>query len=303
MVTKSKGGRINYFPHAIDRIFMGFVYFFLISFSLCIIIPVVNIVASSFSSPTAVSTGKVMFWPVEFSVEGYQRIFESDFIMKGLRNTVIYTVVGTTINIIVTVLAAYPLSRKDIKGRNVFMGIFAFTMLFNGGMIPTYLVVKQLGLLNTMWALILPGALSVYNMIICRTYFIENLPWELHECAEIDGCNEIRYLYKIAIPLAKPILAVMVLLYAVGHWNSYFNALIYLTDPEKIPLQLVLRDILFAGGSKVNVNDVAEQLKREYMKNLLQYSCIIFSTVPILLLYPFIQKYFVKGIMIGAIKG
>lgn len=295
---------INYFTRPVDRAFMAVVYFFLIVITLCIMLPVTHILAASVSSPSAVSTGKVYFWPVEFTLEGYIRIIQTSNITRGLRNTIFYTALGTVINIIVTVLAAYPLSRKDIKGRNVFMWIFVITMLFNGGMVPTYLVVSGLGLVDSVWAMVLPGALSVYLMIICRTYFQENIPRELYECASMDGCRDATFLVRIAIPLSKPILAVLVLLYAVGHWNSYFSALLYLRRAEMVPLQLVLRDILITGGGgSVDINDVADQLKREYMRNLLQYSIIVFSTIPILLLYPVIQKYFIRGIMIGALKG
>lgn len=300
---KEQSVQPNYFTRPGDRAFMVVVYVLLILFMAVIIIPVLFIIASSFSSPIAVSTGKVLFWPVDFSVEGYRRIFQVPTIVSGFRNTIVYTVVGTVINIAVTVLAAYPLSRQDIKGRNAFMGIFVFTMLFNGGMVPTYLVVNGLGMLDTIWAMVLPTAMSVYNMIICRTYFRENIPWELYECASIDGCRDSTFLVKVVIPLSKPILAVMVLLYAVGHWNGYFNALLYLRTPSKVPLQIILRDILIAGGSQININDVSQVLEQQYIKNLLQYSMIIVSTVPILMLYPLIQRYFIRGIMVGAIKG
>lgn len=302
--TKQKKHKpMQYFTRPIDRIFMGIVYVTLVLAALAVIIPVWFIIVSSFSSAVAVATGQVTLWPVDFSVESYVRIVESESLVTGFKNSIIYTVVGTVINMIVTILAAYPLSRRDIKGRNGIMALFTFTMLFNGGMIPTFLVVNNLGMIDTIWALVIPGALSVYNMILMRTYFMSSIPWELYESASIDGCRDFRYLISIALPLAKPIIAVLILLYAIGHWNSYFSALLYLRSSEKIPLQMVLRDVLISDNASVNMNDIKEQMEKQYLKNLLQYSTIVVSTVPVMLLYPFAQKYFLSGIMIGSIKG
>ncbi len=294
---------LEYFTRPIDRIFMVVVYVTLVLSALFVIIPLWFIIASSFSSTTAVATGKVLFWPVDFSLEGYTRIFQSSSLKGGFKNSIIDTVCGTAVNIVVTTLAAYPLSRRDIRGRNGIMVLFTFTMLFNGGMIPTFLVVNGLGMIDTIWAMIIPGALSVYNMILMRTYFMSSIPWELYESASIDGCRDFRYLLAIALPLAKPIVSVLVLLYAVGHWNSYFNALLYLRSSSKIPLQMVLRDVLISDNAAVDMNDINSQLQKQYLKNLLQYSTIIVSTVPVMILYPFAQRYFLSGIMIGSIKG
>lgn len=299
----AKKRRNKFFTRPIDHAFMAIVYVCLVLSALAVIIPLWFIIVSSFSSTTAVSTGQVLLWPVDFSLEGYERIFTSSSLMNGFKNSIIYAVVGTAINMLVTVLAAYPLSRRDIKGRGFIMGLFTFTMLFNGGMVPTFLVVNKLGMIDTIWAMVLPGALSVYNMILMRTYFMSSVPWELYESASIDGCRDTRYLISIALPLATPIVSVLILLYAVGHWNSYFNALLYLRSSSKIPLQMVLRDVLITNNAAVNINDIASQLEQQYLKNLLQYSTIIVSTVPVMLLYPFAQRYFLSGIMIGSLKG
>ncbi len=293
----------RYFTRPIDHIFMAVVYITLVLSAFAVIVPLWFIIVSSFSSTTAVSTGKVFLWPVDFSLEGYERIFTSESLMNGFKNSIIYTVVGTAINMFVTVLAAYPLSRRDIKGRGIIMALFTFTMLFSGGMIPTFLVVNKLKMIDTIWAMVLPGALSVYNMILMRTYFMSSVPWELYESASIDGCRDTRYLVSIALPLATPIVSVLVLLYAVGHWNSYFNALLYLRSSSKIPLQMVLRDVLITNNAAVDINDINSQLEQQYLKNLLQYSTIIVSTIPVMILYPFAQRYFLSGIMIGSLKG
>ena len=206
-----------------------------------ILIPLVYIVSSSFSSPEAVGNGWVYLWPVDFSLKGYAAVFTTEKVWIGFRNSIFYTVVGTFINIVVTMLAAYPLSRRDLKGRGVVTVIFTFTMLFSGGMIPTYLLVRDLGMINTVWAMLIPGAMSVYNVIIARTYIQSSIPFDLYESASLDGCTDDRYLISVVLPLAKPIIAVLVLWYAVGHWNQYFNAMIYLRDSNLLPLQIVLQ--------------------------------------------------------------
>ena len=230
-------------------------------------------------------------------------LLKHELLVTGFCNSLLYTVVGTVINLVMTVLAAYPLSRKDLAIRNPVMLLFTFTMLFNGGMIPTYILIKNLGMLDTIWALVIPTSISVWNLIITRTYFQSTIPGEVQESASVDGCDDFTFLIKIAIPLAKPILAVNVLLYAVGHWNSYFNEMMYLSTNTKFPLQLVLREILVNMGTAGMTLDVTKQLEMQETKYLLQYSSIIVGSVPVMLLYPFVQKYFVKGIMVGAIKG
>jgi len=282
---------------------MVLVYTLTILISVVILVPMIFVVAASFSSPDALMAGQVFLWPVEFNIRGYKMVLEHKMLVTGFQNTLIYAGAGTVINVVLTILAAYPLSRRDLKIRNPVMFLFAFTMLFSGGMIPLYLLVKNIGILNTRWSMLLPNAMSVWNVIITRTYFQSNIPGEMLESANIDGCDDFRFLWKIAIPLSVPIIAVNVLLYAVGHWNTYFNALIYLNDNALYPLQLVLRDILIQDDTAGISMDVTKQLEQQRLRYLLQYSTIVVATVPVALLYPFVQKYFVSGIMIGAIKG
>lgn len=286
-----------------DHITMGVVYALTIIMVVVILVPLVFVVAASFSSPEALLSAKVFLWPVDFTLRGYKMVIDHEMLPTGFKNTFTYAILGTVINIIMTVLAAYPLSRKDLKIRNAVMMLFAFTMLFNGGMIPTYLLVRQLGLIDTIWAMVLPNALAVWNLIITRTYFQTTIPDEMLESANIDGCDDFKFLWKMVIPLSVPILAVNVLLYAVGHWNSYFNAMLYINDNQLYPLQLVLRDILIQDDTAGMSMDVTKQLEKQQTRYLLQYSTIVVGTVPVMLLYPLIQRYFVSGIMVGAVKG
>lgn len=277
---------------------------FLVLIFVAILYPLLYITSASFSDPIAVSSGKVLLWPVNFTLKGYQRIFEYSRIWSGYMNSIFYAVVGTLVNVTMTILAAYPLSRKDLFGRKVIMFLFVFSMMFSGGLIPFYLVVNQLGMYNTRWAMIVPTALSVWNMIITITFFRSSLPQELLEAAQLDGCSDIQYLWKIVLPLSAPIVAVLCLFYAVGHWNQFFNALIFLADKDLFPLQLILRDILIANTIDLNMlEDARTMAAKAGMRDLLKFSLIIVASVPVLAIYPFVQKYFVKGLMIGAIKG
>ena len=287
-----------------DQFFTVINYTILSLFLITILYPLIYVVSASISSSEAVISGKVWLWPVNPSLEGYNAVFKHKLIWSGFMNSIYYTVAGTLINVVMTILAAYPLSRRDFYGKNVFMFLFVFTMMFSGGLIPTYMLVKDLGLLNTTWSMLLPGALGVWNMIITRTYFQTTIPDELLEASQLDGCTDFQFIWKIVLPLSGPIIAVIALFYAVGHWNSYFNALIYLKKQSLYPLQLVLRDILVQNDVDMNMLvDVAEQARREGLRELLKYSLIVVATVPLLIVYPFVQKYFVKGIMIGSLKG
>ncbi len=289
-----------------DNLFDGINYGFLTICLLVVIYPLIYIISSSFSDASAVVGGKVWLLPVQPTLVAYEAVFKSKQIWMGYYNSVYYTVVGTIFNIFMTILAAYPLSRRDFYGRNLIMGLFAFTMLFGGGLIPIYLLVKQLGMLNTRWAMWIPNAMAVWNVILMRTYFHTNIPTELYEAAELDGCRDSRFLVSVVLPLSGPIVAVMILFYAVGHWNSYFNALIYLSSARLYPLQIILRNILiqnqFDPAMMQNV-DMYELARLQNMKDLLKYSIIIVASAPVLMIYPFVQKYFIKGIMIGALKG
>ena len=283
-----------------DRIFVWCVtgLTFLI---LCIVLyPLVFVFSASFSSGAAIMAGRVFLWPVDFSLEGYRLVFADSNIMRGFRNTVVYTSLGTTINMIMTTLIAFPLSRKALPARRTIMFFVTFTMLFSGGMIPTFLVVERLRMIDTIWAMVVPGAISTFNLIIMRTYFEESLPDELYESASMDGCSNMRFLLFIAVPLSKAVMAVLVLFYAVGHWNQFFHALLYLRSNELINLQLVLRSILMANQIAAGGDGFGEVAR---LNLSVRYSVIVFSIIPVLVLYPFIQKYFTKGVMIGAIKG
>lgn len=286
-----------------DRTFYAIVNAIVGLFMLIVLIPLVNIVASSFSSPGAVSSGKVLFWPVDFSLEGYKTVFQNKMIGTAYFNTFFYTVVGTMINLAMTMMAAYALARKNLPYKGFFMFLFTFTMLFSGGTIPNYMLIVNLKLYDTRWAMLLPGAISVYNMIIART-FIQNIPNELYEAASIDGCSDARYFFTMVIPLSVTLLSVLTLYYAVAHWNSYFDAFLYLTNRKLYPLQIVLREILIANS--INANEVVDDLTmsaKQGMADLLKFSLIIVSSLPVLVLYPFVKKYFLKGVMIGALKG
>ena len=286
-----------------DRTMYAVIHVVMVILLIVTLYPLIYVVSSSFSSAEAVSTGKVVLWPVDFSLRGYQQVFKYQAIWLGYKNTIFYTLVGTAINVVLTVCAAFALSKKTLPGRSLFTFLFTFTMLFSGGIIPTYLQLRSLGIINTRWALLLPGAVSVYNMVVTRT-FIGNIPAELSEAAQIDGCSDARYFVSILLPLSKAIIAVISLYYAVGHWNAYFNALLYLSDRTLYPLQVFLRDILVLNAVEVSSTmDPEEARALEGMRDLLKYSMIVVSTVPILCVYPAIQKYFAKGVMVGSLKG
>ncbi|GAB3839072.1 carbohydrate ABC transporter permease [Kribbella italica] len=286
-----------------DRIFLFFVYLLLAVFLAIVALPLIYILASSFSSPEAVSAGRVTLWPVDFSLRGYEAVLGNSQVIQGYVNSLIYTVAGTVVSVVLTIAIAYPLSRRTFAGRNVFMSVILFTMLFTGGLVPTYLVVQSLGMLDTRWALIIPQAVGVWQVIIARTYFRTAIPDELEEAAQLDGCSDLRFLWSIVIPLAKPMIAVVALMYAILQWNSYFDALIYLKSPDLFPLQLVLRNILILNTYSGGGQDASVVMERQQLADLLKYSLIVVASVPVLVIYPFVARFFTKGIMIGAVKG
>lgn len=287
-----------------DAVFNAGIDLLLIICLLIVALPLIYITSASFSSPSAVVSGKVWLLPVDFSLEGYKAVFKNSKILTGYGNTIFYTVVGTAVNVVFTVMAAYPISRKDMPGRNIFAFMFTFTMVFSGGLIPTYLLHMKLGTLNTRWMMILPTVIGVWNLMLARNYFQNSVSPELLEAAQIDGCNDIQYLIKVLLPLSKPILAVLVLFYAVEHWNAFFNAFIYLNDQKLMPLQVILREILVANQvDPSSILDPETMASKEGLSDLLKYSTILVANVPIWCLYPFVQKYFVKGVMVGAVKG
>lgn len=287
-----------------DKIFNAVIFIFLTLSLLIVLYPIIYVVSASFSSPHAVMSGSIWLLPVEPTLMAYKAVFKNNQIITGYINSFMYMILGTGVNLLFTLLAAYPLSRKKLYGRNIIMGIFVFTMLFSGGLIPTYLIVNKLGIINTIWAMVLPGAMSVWNVIMTRTYLQSTIPEELFECAELDGCSIYRMLWVIVIPLSIPILAVIALYCAVGIWNSYFDALIYLSNAKLYPLQIVLRNILIIGQMDAEmVMDVDVMIRKQGLKYLLKYAVIVMASAPLLILYPFVQKYFIKGIMIGSLKG
>ena len=250
-------------------------------------------------------SGKVRLLPVDFTFQSYRAVFKYSSIWVGYRNSIIYAIIGTTISMVLTLFAAYPLSRSDFRGKKILMFIILLTMMFSGGLIPNYLLVKNLHLLDTMWAVVLPGAVSAYNIIVARTFFDNTIPKELQEAAEMDGCSDFKFFLKVVIPLSAPIIAVLSLWVIVGLWNSYFMPMIYLDSQEKYPLQLVLRRILLLSQINLNQTNIDPEIIRrnQYLGEMLKYGTIIVSTLPLMIVYPFVQKYFVKGVMIGSVKG
>lgn len=291
-------------PSLGDRLFDLVNHLLLLLVLLVVLYPLVFVASASVSNPEAVLNGEVWLWPKELSFTGYEKVFANGDIVRGYGNTILYTAVGTLVNVTLTIMAAYPLSRKDLYGRHAITALFVFTMFFSGGLIPTYLLVKNLGMVNTMWALIIPNAVAIWNIIIMRTFFQQSIPLEVQESAQMDGCGNLQILWRIVLPLSLPILAVMVLFYSVAHWNAYFQALIYLTDRSKYPLQLILREILIQSNMREMLQTNEESLAKSIMEaESIKYAVVIIANLPVLLLYPFLQRYFVKGMVIGAVKG
>ena len=287
-----------------DRILYFVVYTVIILFLLVILYPIIFIISASFSEGSEVQLGRVYLWPVKPTLEVYRAVFSHRNIMTGYRNTILYTLGGTLINVVVTVLCAYPLSRRDMPIRGVFVFLFVFTMFFGGGLIPTYLLVNSLGMVNTFWALLIPGAMSVYNMIITRTFFQNGVPHELLAASQIDGCSDARYFFSILLPLSQAVISVISLYYAVAHWNSYFSALIYIRDKQLQPLQLILRSILLSTRVSLNEFEDPDLLEGKIgLEFLVKFALIVVSSAPIMCLYPFVQKFFAKGVMLGSVKG
>ncbi len=287
-----------------DRILYAVVYAVFLLFTIAVLYPIIFVISASFSSGSALNTGRVILWPVDPGLHGYKAVFSHRSVLVGYRNTIFYTVAGTAVNIFMTLLAAYPLSRPDFRSKKLCMTLCVITMFFGGGLVPHYILMVQLKIINTPWVMLLPGALSVYNMILVRTNIMSTIPKELLEASLIDGCSDARYFWSIVLPLSKAVLAVITLYYAVGHWNAYFSAMLYLSNRDLYPLQIVLRDILVS--SKIDLTDIQDPEVLASMiglENLLKYALIVVSSVPIILVYPFVQRYFIKGVMIGSVKG
>ena len=286
-----------------DKLIMGSGYVLLAMFVLLIIIPLIYVVVASFMDPTVLNNEGISFNFSKWSLEGYNRVFQDDMVLRGFINSIFYSISFAVISVVATLFAAYPLSKQEFVGRKFINMLYVITMFIGGGLMPTYLLMDKLHLLNTPWAIILPGAINVWNIMLAKTYF-RSLPKELREASSIDGASEITHFFKIVLPVCKPIIAVLMLYQFVGQWNSYFDAMIYLDDASLQPLQLVIRSILIqntpATGMIADIQSTAEMAK---IAELLKYSTIVISSLPLLIMYPFFQKYFDKGIMIGSVKG
>ncbi|MFD0716078.1 carbohydrate ABC transporter permease [Paenibacillus sp. GCM10027626] len=284
------------------RIFDGFNYLLLVLFALCSIIPFLYIIGGSFATEAELSTRGFFLIPTEYSLNAYKYIFTSNTLIRSIMVSIYVTAVGTVVNLFFTVTMAYPLARRTLHGRNTILNLVVFSMLFSGGLIPTFLIVKSLGLLDTYWALMLPGAISAFNLIIVKNFFQE-LPPGLEESARIDGCTEVGVLWKIVLPLSKPVLATFGMFYAVGHWNNFFTALLYVNSPEKWPLQVLLRQIVLLSQGSLGDSTQMDHLFEQPPEQAVKMAAIVVGTVPILLVYPFLQKHFAKGILLGSVKG
>ena len=264
-----------------------------------VLYPLIYVFSASFSSASAVSSGRMWLWPVDITLEGYKYVLQYRYVWIGYRNTILYSLVGTTIGLAITMACAYPLARNKLRGRNFFTLLFTVTMVFNGGMIPNYILMQKLGMINTVWAMILPGCMSVYNMIVAKSFIQSSIPGELLEASKIDGCSDAKFFFRIVLPLSRTILAVLGIMYMSSHWNAYFNAFLYLKDRDLFPLQLFLRQILVQSNFDSQMLDPEAVAQMQTLQMLLKYSVI----APMLCLFPFFQKYFDKGILIGSLKG
>ena len=286
-----------------DRIFDAIVYAILVVVFLIVFFPLMYVVSTSFASARELALNKFLIFPKHPTLEVYQYIFSTSTFLRSMIVTIVITVVGTLVNLVMTCLMAYPLSRKALPGRSVIMTAVTFTLVFSGGMIPMYLTVQQLHIYNTTWAMVLPVAVSAYNLIVCRSFFESGIPVELLEAAKIDGCSDFGFFFKIAIPLSKTIIAVMCLFYATAMWNQFFNALMFLQDDSKMPLQVVLRNLVLMNQSNQMGSSASEMVTKQKLAEQLKYCVVVVSAFPLLCVYPFLQKYFAKGVTIGAVKG
>lgn len=286
-----------------DRVFTIINAVVMILVCVVVVYPLYYVLLASVTDPVVVNSGKLLFYPEAWYTEGYKTTFEYAPIWVAYKNTIVYTLVGTVISLVCTIPAGYALSRKDLVGRRPLMFLFTFTMFFNGGMIPLFLTIKQLGIYNSIWAMVLPVAVSAYNLIVCRSFFDSGVPTELLEAAKIDGCSDFGFFFKIAIPLSKTIIAVMALFYATAMWNQFFNALMYLADDDKMPLQVVLRNLVLMNQANQMGSSGSELVTKQKLAEQLKYCVVVVSAFPLLCIYPFLQKYFAKGVTIGAVKG
>ncbi len=300
--TKSKGNKIR--ASKKDRAFQSVLILIVSLMTISVLFPMINVVSASLSAPAAVNAGRVFLLPVEPTLNNYQTILGYKSVWVGYRNTIFYTTVGTFINVTLTMICAFPLSQKKFSGKKFFTMLFFIPMIFKGGMIPNYMLIRDLKFLNTIWAMLLPGAISIYNMIVARTFIQSSIPDSIEEATTIDGCTPARYFVSFVLPLSKTIIAVLSMYYAVGHWNGYFNAFLYLNDRKLYPLQLFLREILVNSkfdSSVMSDPEAARQLQG--LADTLKYVVIVVATLPLMMVYPYVQKFFIRGVMIGSIKG
>jgi putative aldouronate transport system permease protein len=293
-----------------DKIYDAIIFVILTLIFLTVAYPLYFIIISSISDPVKVSSGQVIFLPQGITLDGYKKVFETKMVMRGFLNSLWYSVLGVVINLAITLPTAYALSRNDFFGRKLISIFYIITMFIGGGLIPTYMVIRDMHMLDTVWALVIPGAMGVYNMMVARTFFKTNIPSELLDAARIDGCSDTRFFVSIVLPISSAIVAILVLWCGVGHWNSYFNALIYIFSPERQPLQIVLRSILLQNTENIQTTNVMltaeamlERARMEALKEMMKYSLIVVANLPVMMLYPFIQKHFVKGVTVGSLKG
>ena len=288
----------------VDRIYYAIAYTITGILTLIVLIPMVFVVSASFSTGSEVTAGRVWLFPVKPTLFNFEMVLQYQSVWIGYKNTLTYTVVGTIINVCMTLICAYPLSRRNLFGRGFFTFLFTFTMIFSGGMIPAYILIRNLKMINTLWCMVLPGAISVYNMIVTRTFFQNTVPEELLEASKLDGCSDAQYFFRVLLPLSSSIIAVISLFYAVGHWNAYFNAFLYLTRKELFPLQLFLREILVQNTFNTDIVTDPEMVQSyQAIRETLKYAIIVLSTAPLMCFYPLAQKHFVRGLMIGSLKG
>ncbi len=299
MNTSIKGSRADKIYDAINYVFLGII-------SLLVLYPLYFVLIASFSGPEAVNSGQVVFLPQDVTIEGYIELFKDERIWIGYRNTILYTFFGTLFNLCLTMLAAYPLAKRKLPGKKFFMAFFLFVMFFNGGLIPLFILVQNLNLYNTPFVLPILGGISIYNLIIAKSFIENTIPSEIEEAASIDGCGQFRFFFSVVLPLSKALLGVLVVYYGMVHWNQYFNALIYVSKDELQPLQMILREILIQNSmtqAATSETMMEEMLRRSRYAELIKYGAIIVASVPALCVYPFVQKYFEKGVMIGSVKG
>ncbi len=294
--TKVKLGKAN-------KIFMGAVILIMVLICIVILYPIYYVILASVTDPVTVNSGKVLLYPESPYFEGYKTTFAYKPLWVAYKNTIIYTVVGTAVALFATIPAGYALSRRDLPGRRGLIFVFTFTMFFGGGIIPLYLTIRNLGIYNTIWAMVLPVAVSAYNLIVCRSFFESGIPGELQEAAKVDGCSDFRFFFSIAIPISTTIIAVMALFYATAMWNQFFNALMFLQDDNKMPLQVVLRNLVLMNQSNQMGSSGDAMVTKQKLAEQLKYCIVVVSAAPLLIVYPFIQKYFAKGVTIGAVKG